>query len=286
MPDARREGESQSDCVDRFLGDPGFRQEFPESDQRLAVAIRECRKANMADKTKADLGCPPGSRHVEGKGCLEEAKLQDVGPEVCMALQVKLQAFEPIGDFSIHIFGSAGAAEIVAGQLGCQGSHMHDIEGQTMFMPCPDHATYNRVVGLASLQDNPAQLAVHPLCPPGTHRSGNMCVKNEEASLNDGRGRILEDGENLIFHDTEMESKSLQKKTIGDGVSASVSNETNIVHSIIFDKSKHDFESATTFLKSIGRDPSDIRHAALEEGSESLMFVENVTILLSLQAEE
>jgi hypothetical protein len=49
----RKRGESEKDFVARFMGDPTMRKDYPDRDQRLAVALQEARKRKDAAIHKA-----------------------------------------------------------------------------------------------------------------------------------------------------------------------------------------------------------------------------------------
>lgn len=49
----RRKGEAEQSFISRFMGDPKMREEYPDEEQRLAVAVSQARKSAHKDQRKA-----------------------------------------------------------------------------------------------------------------------------------------------------------------------------------------------------------------------------------------
>ena len=70
---------------------------------------------------------------------LEKKDLMDTGDAVPESTR---QAISVTPTRGMDMFVSRESAEERAKQIGCQGSHSHDIEGMTYYMPCSSHESY------------------------------------------------------------------------------------------------------------------------------------------------
>ena len=70
---------------------------------------------------------------------LEKKDLMDTGDAVPESTR---QAISVTPTRGMDMFVSRESAEERAKQIGCQGSHSHEIEGMTYYMPCSSHESY------------------------------------------------------------------------------------------------------------------------------------------------
>jgi uncharacterized protein len=125
-----KEKETREDFMSRCMSDDKTTNEFPTTDQRLAV----CNTQYKNNKKK------------ENYSMNDIEKMGEAIKSLTDVISSKAKQ-EPITEKQEDYFDREDAAEARAGEIGCTGTHRVDEDGNVFYMPCGSHEEYLEAVG-------------------------------------------------------------------------------------------------------------------------------------------
>jgi len=126
-----KDKETREDFIGRCMSDDKTTNEFPTTEQRLAVCNSQYKNKNKKEKY---------SMHDIEKMGEAIKSLTDV-------ISSKVEDNTNSEQKEVDHFDREDAAEARAGEIGCTGTHRTDEDGSTFYMPCGSHDEYLEAVG-------------------------------------------------------------------------------------------------------------------------------------------
>ena len=124
-----KDKETREDFMGRCMSDDKTTNEFPTTEQRLAVC-----NSQYKNKTK------------EKYSMNDIEKMGEAIKSLTDVISSKAKKPEMVEKQEDH-FDREDAAEARAGEIGCTGTHRVDEDGNVFYMPCGSHEEYLEAVG-------------------------------------------------------------------------------------------------------------------------------------------
>lgn len=121
------------------------------------------------------------------------------------------------GNVSEDLFETAAEATFRAQEIGCVGFHTHEVNGETLYMPCDRMEDYTRLTGMAHTSEDDTTLVESYKEAPGVWPESPKVIFVAEApnTVEQIRGEPLVGLDGVTFRDRYLERLGLTRKEVG-----------------------------------------------------------------------